>query len=84
MLTGELGPATGSQRAIKAAAETLIAMEDKLTQWDVAVGDGDCGITTTRGAKGMLDDAAAKYPLDDPSATALQVWKKRLVGPSIR
>mmetsp|Transcript_14836 Transcript_14836/g.28571 ORF Transcript_14836/g.28571 Transcript_14836/m.28571 type:complete len:581 (-) Transcript_14836:570-2312(-) len=61
------------EAAILHAANSLIAAEEKLTLWDTHVGDGDCGITTTRGAKALIADTAAKYPLDDPSGTALQL-----------
>jgi len=61
------------QRAILAAAERLVSIQDSLTKWDTVVGDGDCGITATRGAKAIIADSASRYPLDSPSGTALQL-----------
>jgi triose/dihydroxyacetone kinase / FAD-AMP lyase (cyclizing) len=40
---------------LDAVAQELISAEQILTQYDVIVGDGDCGITFKRGAKEILD-----------------------------
>ena len=54
--------------AIRAAAEALIKAEPQLTELDQAVGDGDIGISLTRGARAVLETLPA-CPLDDPAAT---------------
>ncbi|TIA74467.1 hypothetical protein E3P92_01236 [Wallemia ichthyophaga] len=41
-------------RAIKAAAENLIAAEPEITRLDTVAGDGDCGLTLKAGADGVL------------------------------
>jgi triose/dihydroxyacetone kinase / FAD-AMP lyase (cyclizing) len=70
-------PAVGAPRtalghrlgaAIQAAARSLIEAEARLTELDQAVGDGDLGISLTRGARAVLD-ALPSCPLDDPAAT---------------
>ncbi|ORY31220.1 Dak1 domain-domain-containing protein [Naematelia encephala] len=43
------------QEAMTAAAEDIIALEPKLTEWDTIVGDGDCGETCANGAKAVLE-----------------------------
>lgn len=68
-----LSPSTETGHAIEAAlrhaARALIAAEPSLTASDQAVGDGDLGISLTRGAKAILDGLPC-LPLDDPAATA--------------
>ncbi len=54
--------------AIRAAAEALIEAEPQLTELDQAVGDGDIGISLTRGARAVLETLPA-CSLDDPAAT---------------
>ncbi len=70
-------PAAGAPRtapgrrlgaAIQAAARSLIEAEARLTELDQAVGDGDIGISLTRGARAVLE-ALPSCPLDDPAAT---------------
>jgi dihydroxyacetone kinase len=70
-------PAAGAPRtalgrrlgaAIQAAARSLIEAEARLTELDQAVGDGDLGISLTRGARAVLD-ALPACPLDDPATT---------------
>ncbi len=72
-----LKPAAGAPRtalghrlgaAIQAAARSLIEAEARLTELDQAVGDGDLGISLTRGARAVLDTLPS-CPLDDPAAT---------------
>ncbi|XP_014674525.1 PREDICTED: triokinase/FMN cyclase-like [Priapulus caudatus] len=41
------------QRAVRSACEALIARHDHLNALDEGCGDGDCGSTITRGAKGV-------------------------------
>ncbi|MBV9267151.1 MAG: dihydroxyacetone kinase subunit DhaK [Acidobacteriaceae bacterium] len=43
------------RRVIEAACHALIAQEDRLTTLDQAVGDGDLGISLSRGARAILD-----------------------------
>lgn len=43
-----------SRDALRKASETLSEAEALLTQYDVIVGDGDCGITMKRGASELL------------------------------
>ncbi|ORX40992.1 Dak1 domain-domain-containing protein [Kockovaella imperatae] len=43
------------QKAMRQAAEDVLALEPKLTEWDTIVGDGDCGETCAMGAKGVLE-----------------------------
>ncbi len=54
--------------AIVRAARALIADADRLTDLDQAVGDGDLGISLTRGSEAVLA-ALPTWPLDDPAAT---------------
>ena len=83
-------PAAGAPRtalghrlgaAIGAAARSLIEAEARLTELDQAVGDGDLGISLTRGARAVLD-ALPSCPLDDPAATLheLALTVQRAVG----
>ena len=46
--------AEGSKSMLKAAAQTLIDNESKLTEYDLIVGDGDCGLTMKRGGEEIL------------------------------
>lgn len=67
--------------AIAAAARSLIDAEARLTELDQAVGDGDLGISLTRGARAVLD-ALPSCPLDDPAATlhSLALTLQRALG----
>lgn len=58
------------EKAILEATAALISHEEELTEWDSVVGDGDCGITMTRGANAIRQDMEEKYPLNDPGALA--------------
>ncbi|KAE8541547.1 dihydroxyacetone kinase [Cryptococcus gattii VGV] len=42
------------RKAMKQAAEDVLASEPKLTKWDTIVGDGDCGETCALGAQATL------------------------------
>jgi len=46
--------ATSAKQSIEAACKALIEAEPSLTNWDTIVGDGDCGITMSRGATEVL------------------------------
>ena len=65
-------PATDAGKQLKAAigraCRALIADADRLTELDQAVGDGDLGISLTRGAEAILA-ALPTWPTDDPAAT---------------
>ena len=54
--------------AVARAARALIADAPRLTDLDQAVGDGDLGISLTRGAEAVLA-ALPAWPVDDPAAT---------------
>ena len=56
------------QAAIIRAARALVADADRLTALDQAVGDGDLGISLTRGSEAILT-ALPTWPVDDPAAT---------------
>jgi dihydroxyacetone kinase len=54
--------------SINAACKALIEGEPKLTEWDIQVGDGDCGITMLRGAKEVLKRLnEGKLSISNPS-----------------
>ena len=57
-----------TKQAIEAACKALLAAEDELTEMDRVTGDGDLGVSMTRGAK-AVQDAVAFYPLDNIPAT---------------
>uniref|UniRef100_A0A7S1FU79 Dihydroxyacetone kinase n=2 Tax=Corethron hystrix TaxID=216773 RepID=A0A7S1FU79_9STRA len=40
--------------ALRSACDALLALEPQLTEWDTLVGDGDCGLTMSRGAREIL------------------------------
>ena len=56
------------QAAIGRACRALIAQAGHLTELDQAVGDGDLGISLTRGAE-AIRAALPTWPLDDPAAS---------------
>ncbi len=70
--TNPIEPQTSSGQQLRAilvrAAHALIAQADHLTTLDQAVGDGDLGISLTRGARAVLA-ALPTWPTDDPAAT---------------
>jgi hypothetical protein len=43
-----------AKKALVAGLESLIAAEPEITQYDTAVGDGDCGIEMKRCAQGLV------------------------------
>ena len=70
--------------AIARAAQALIAQADHLTALDQAVGDGDLGISLTRGAEAVLA-ALPTWPTDDPAATfrfMADVLRRSIAGSS--
>ena len=48
------------RRAILAACDAVEAAEDRLTDLDAAVGDGDCGTTLANGARAVRSDVLAR------------------------
>jgi triose/dihydroxyacetone kinase / FAD-AMP lyase (cyclizing) len=56
------------EAAIRTACAALVEAEDLLTELDLAVGDGDLGLSMARGAN-ALELALPRYPLDDLPAT---------------
>ncbi|MGC2660197.1 MAG: dihydroxyacetone kinase subunit DhaL [Bryobacteraceae bacterium] len=57
-----------SADAIESACSALILAEERLTELDRTVGDGDLGFNMARAAR-AVKQGLATYPLDDPSAT---------------
>ncbi len=53
--------------ALRAASEAMIDAADHLNDLDQTVGDGDLGISLSRGGRAVLD-ALPSYHLDDPPA----------------
>ena len=47
-------------KAVTAACKSLIEAEARITQYDTAVGDGDCGTTLRRGAGAILESTSLK------------------------
>ena len=70
--TKPIEPETNAGKQFKAAigraCRALIAHAPRLTELDQAVGDGDLGISLTRGAEAILA-ALPIWPTDDPAAT---------------
>ncbi|XP_048736660.2 triokinase/FMN cyclase-like [Ostrea edulis] len=62
---------------IKLSMERLIASEDELNKLDKESGDGDCGTTLARGAKGILEILGSKdnpgLPVQVPADLALSL-----------
>lgn len=50
---------------LRRAAQQLVEMRDLLNTLDAAMGDGDCGLTAEKGAKGVLAYLDANPPGDD-------------------
>lgn len=65
-------PGRRFRTALLAVVDALVAAEPRLTALDQAVGDGDLGISLTRGAK-ALRDALPALPLDDLPAALHEV-----------
>jgi dihydroxyacetone kinase len=61
------------ESAIRAGATAVLAMKDALNEWDLMVGDGDCGTTMATGAKAVLEDLDKHYPLNDAAATVHEI-----------
>jgi dihydroxyacetone kinase len=57
---------------VEAACDALIDAEPRLTELDRAVGDGDLGITLSRGAKAVLHNINA-YPFGDAAAALEEI-----------
>jgi dihydroxyacetone kinase len=76
-------PNNGLQRAIQAACGALVAAEAQLTELDLVVGDGDLGLSLSRGAK-SVDEALPSYPLDNAFETlkAIGLTLQETVGGS--
>jgi phosphoenolpyruvate---glycerone phosphotransferase subunit DhaL len=58
---------TGSdfQAGIERAAKRLLEITDLLNTLDAAMGDGDTGVSVSKGARGVLELMAATEPSDD-------------------
>jgi dihydroxyacetone kinase len=67
--------------SIRAAAEALIAAAPRLTELDQIVGDGDLGLSLSRGAQAILEEIS-RYRLDDSAATlqALGLTLQKTLG----
>ena len=61
--------------ALMAATSALIAATDRLTEMDRKVGDGDLGISLSRGSQAIRANLP-KTPLDDPAAALLEIGRK--------
>ena len=57
-----------AEHAIESACSALILAEERLTELDRIVGDGDLGLNMSRAARAVKQELPA-YRLDDPSAT---------------
>ncbi|HEX4808358.1 MAG TPA: dihydroxyacetone kinase subunit DhaL [Bryobacteraceae bacterium] len=57
-----------AQQAIEAACSALILAEERLTELDRIVGDGDLGLNMARAAR-VVKRALPTFPLDSPSGT---------------
>lgn len=64
----ETGFGEATEHAIESACSALILAEERLTELDRIVGDGDLGLNMTRAAR-AVKQALPGYPLDDPAAT---------------
>eukprot|EP00743_Colponemidia_sp_Colp-15_P012173 GILK01013765.1.p1 GENE.GILK01013765.1~~GILK01013765.1.p1 ORF type:complete len:587 (+),score=81.25 GILK01013765.1:42-1802(+) len=59
-------------KASTAACVAILQAEPQLTEWDTAIGDGDCGLTLSKGANAVLDQL--KHGVDhDPSTFLLKL-----------
>jgi len=74
-------PNTPMTQAIEAICTALISAEHELTQLDQVVGDGDLGISLSRGARAVRQELSS-YPLANPAATlrALSATLRRAMG----
>lgn len=59
------------QRAVSFACKSVIAAEPQITKDDTIVGDGDCGITLTRGANAILKFLASSKSTTDAASSIL-------------
>ena len=53
------------QSGIERAAKRLLEITDLLNTLDAAMGDGDTGVSVSKGAQGVLEHMAANPPTDD-------------------
>ena len=53
------------QAGIERAAKRLLEITDLLNTLDAAMGDGDTGVSVSKGAQGVLEHMAANPPTDD-------------------
>ena len=67
-------PSTATRRAIEAACSTVTASQERLTELDRIVGDGDLGTTLARGAAAILE-ALPGYPLHHASQTLIAIGR---------
>ena len=58
-----------------AATSALIAATDRLTEMDRLVGDGDLGISLSRGSQAIRGNLP-RTPLDEPAAALLEIGRK--------
>jgi dihydroxyacetone kinase len=81
--TARVLPNNTLQRAIQAACQALIAAEAELTELDLVVGDGDLGLSLSRGAR-SVEEALSTYPLDNAFETlkAIGLTLQGVVGGS--
>lgn len=59
---------------LRKVCNAILEAESKLTEWDLVVGDGDCGITMKRGASEVLsrvESNSGLLPLDNPVTLCL-------------
>eukprot|EP00814_Leptocylindrus_danicus_P019472 CAMPEP_0116032800 /NCGR_PEP_ID=MMETSP0321-20121206/18432_1 /TAXON_ID=163516 /ORGANISM="Leptocylindrus danicus var. danicus, Strain B650" /LENGTH=578 /DNA_ID=CAMNT_0003508399 /DNA_START=144 /DNA_END=1880 /DNA_ORIENTATION=+ len=57
---------------LRKVCNAILEAESKLTEWDLIVGDGDCGITMKRGASEILTQVdGGSLPLDNPVTLCL-------------
>jgi len=80
------GPLVDSRvrSAVRAACATLLALEPSLTEWDTATGDGDCGLTMSRGATEVLRRLdSGTLAADGMAASALFAGLADAVGSSM-
>eukprot|EP00742_Colponemidia_sp_Colp-10_P009103 GILJ01009902.1.p1 GENE.GILJ01009902.1~~GILJ01009902.1.p1 ORF type:complete len:595 (-),score=79.44 GILJ01009902.1:258-1928(-) len=71
-------------KAATAACVAIINSEPQLTEWDTSIGDGDCGLTLSRGANAVLDQLKHRVELG-PSAfllTLSHVFESSMGGSS--
>ncbi|KAI9353786.1 dhal domain-containing protein, partial [Obelidium mucronatum] len=60
------------KECIRIAAETMIASEERLTEFDTVAGDGDCGHTVKAGGLAILG-VLDKLPFSHPASTLISI-----------